>query len=71
MAVPIVVDKRTSGSPPLARFEQARLAGHVGERAIAVVAVQHVLSPIRDEQVFVAVVIVIANGDRRRPPLPQ
>src|SRR5262249_46343770 len=71
VAIPVVVDESTSGSPARARFEQARLAGDVGERSIAVVAVQDVLPPIRDEEVLVAVVVIVSNGDRGRPALPR
>jgi hypothetical protein len=46
---------------------QACLAGHVGKRAVAVVAEQHILVVIGEEQVIQAVVVVIADGDAGDP----
>ena len=48
-------------------LQQARLLGDVGERAVAVVAVEDVLAPVGDEEIVEAVVVVVADGDRRRP----
>src|SRR5579862_8426589 len=46
---------------------QVSLLGYVRERAIAVVVVEDVLSPIGDEKVVVAVVIVVADANRIGP----
>ena len=48
-------------------LQQARALGDVGESAIAVVAIEDVLAVIRDEDVFVAVIVVIADGDGLGP----
>ena len=66
-AVAIVVDPRAARSVAHIVLLQARLRGHVGERAIAVVVIQHVLAVVGDEEIVEAVVVVVADGHRRRP----
>ena len=44
------------------------LARHVGECAIAVVAVENVLTEVGDKQIFVPVVVVITH--REPTPIP-
>ena len=39
----------------------------VGERAVAVVVIEHVLAEVGDEQVIVAVVVVVADADALSP----
>ena len=48
---------------PVAIAAQAGLRGHVLERSVAPVAEQGVRPPPRDEQVGMAVVVVVADGD--------
>ena len=45
----------------------ARFCRDVGERAIAVVAIERAIAPIADEEIFVAVVIVIAGAHALAP----
>ena len=40
---------------------------HIGESAVAVVAVEDVLSPVSDEQIVEAVVVVIAHANAASP----
>ena len=46
----------------------AGLFRHVGERAIPIVVIERIFSPVGDEQVFKAVVIVVADANTGRPP---
>ena len=68
MTVPVVVDPRAARTPSALRDKQTGFLGHVLECAPAVVAIEHVLAPIRDEQVVEPVVVVIAHRDGRCPP---
>ena len=67
MAVAVVIDERAAGAPARAFMQQAGGFGDIGESAIAVVAIEDVLAPIRDEEIFEAVVVVIAYGDAGGP----
>jgi len=70
-AVAVVVDECCAGVPDGTRrrrvVDQAGLLRHIGERAVAVIAVQRVVAPVGDEQVGVAVVVVVRGGDALRP----
>ena len=46
---------------------EGRPCGDIGERAVAIVAIQNVLAPVGDEQIVESVVVVVANSDARRP----
>ena len=48
-------------------MEQAGLGGHVGKGAVAVVAVEAILAVVGDEEIFKAVVVVVADADALRP----
>ena len=61
LAIPVIVDKSRARAP--AARGHARFRGHVGERAISVVVVQHVVRKTRDVNVRIAVVVVIADGN--------
>src|SRR2546426_12139658 len=58
----VVVIEESRARAPAARGH-ARFRGHVGERAISVVVVQHVVRKTRDVNVRIAVVVVIADGN--------
>src|SRR5438034_10454586 len=66
-AVAIVVDKRAASVPTLAVPAHAGFVGHIGERAIAVIVVKHVLAKIGDEEIFEAVVVVVTNANALSP----
>ena len=66
-AVAIVIDERAARAPARPSMQQAGLLRHIGERAVAVVAVKDVLAPVGDEQIVEPVVVVVAHGDRRTP----
>src|SRR6185437_7600663 len=67
MAVAIIIDPGAAGPPQLRRLDKACFFRHVGECAIPVVAVEDVLAPVSDEEVFEAIVVVVANGNGARP----
>src|SRR5436190_17380846 len=67
MAVAVVIYKSASRAPPRALIEQAGLGGHVTERAITVIVEQHVVAEVGEEQVFVPVIVVIADADALSP----
>ena len=71
MAVAIIVHKGASGAPLGHGQNQARLAGDIGERAVAVVAEQHVPVPIGEKKIVEPVVVVVADGDARHPARPR
>ena len=62
VAVAVDVQKAGPGADLLAVADAGR-GGHVGERAVAVVAVQHVRAEVAHVEVRVAVVVVVADGD--------
>ncbi len=68
-SIAIIVDPGAARAPASALVPEAGCPGDVGERAVAIVAVERVLSPLRDEDIVEAVVIVIADGDSEGPVL--
>src|ERR1022692_831851 len=60
-AVPIVVQKRTASAEPRMRIPQSGFFGDVRKGAVAVVAIQDVLAPTGDEEIFKPVVVVVSN----------
>src|SRR5580693_7649863 len=64
MAVFVIVNPGAAGIP--ARFgaglEEAGAFGDVGEGAVAIVVIQNVLAVVGDEEIIVAVVVVVADA---------
>ncbi len=67
LAVAVVVHKCAAGVPALAIAGDAGLLAHIGERAVAVVVVENILAEVGDEQIFEAVVVVVADADALSP----
>ena len=69
------MSRKQAPAPTLSPSAHAGLCGHVGERAVAVVAVEDVRAEVVQVEVRVAVVVVVADGHaqpvarvcRRRP----
>ena len=61
VAVAVEIQETTAGAPSAGRPGEAGALGHVGERAVAVVMVEHVAAVVADEQIVESVVVVIAN----------
>ena len=63
MTVAVVIQKSTSGSPShRPRFPESGLLGHVRKSAVAIIAVEAILSVIGTKDVVEAIIVVI--GDR-------
>ena len=62
MAVPVVVEKAASRSPPVAASGNTRILRNVFERAVAVVAIQDVLAPITHEEIVESIVVEVPNA---------
>ena len=67
VAVAIVIGEGAAGIPARNFLKQTSRLGDIGEGAVSIIAVEHVLAPIGDEQVFEAIVVVVAYAHRRRP----
>ncbi len=67
MAIAIVVHPTAARPVADCRLAQSRVFGHIGECAVAVVVIEHVLAVVGDEEVVEAVVVVVADGHRGRP----
>ena len=65
--VAVVIDPSAAGVPADALFVQPCFLGDVGERPVAIVVPEHVLSPVGAEQIVPAVVVVVAHADRDAP----
>ena len=66
-SVAIVVEERAAGSPARARVRQTRAPRDIFKRAVGAIVVQPVVSEVADEQIVVAVVVVVADA-RALPP---
>src|SRR6185295_1028757 len=66
-AVPVVIEKGAAGAPPRAGVRDPRAIGHLLKAAVAAVVIQTISSPVADEQIVVAVVVVIADAGALSP----
>src|SRR5262249_7458313 len=69
-AVAIVVEERAAGPPArprAARVLESRRLRHVLERSVAAVAIETVLAEVADEEIVVAVAIVVADARALAP----
>ena len=57
------MSRKQAPAPTLSAVGHAGLRGHVGERAVAVVAVEHVRAEVVEVEVGIAVVVVVADRD--------
>ena len=67
MAVAVVVHEGAAGAPGLAGAGDTGFVADVGESAVAVVVVQHVVAVVSDIQVDVAVVVVVTDAHALSP----
>src|SRR5690349_13446821 len=69
MAVLVVIHEAASVVPTRTRtvLSEARLLRHVGEGAISVVVIKSVLTPVGDEEVVPAVVVVVSDAHSLTP----
>ena len=66
-AIAVVVDKRAAGAEARFRVKQSGFLSHFGKGAIAVIAIQLVLPVISYEDIFKAVVVIVADADAASP----
>src|ERR1039458_1977562 len=67
LAVAVVINKTATGAPLAPRGLEPSLGSYVAKRAVPVVSIQHVLSPVSDEQIEIAVVVVVADARALSP----
>src|SRR6201992_589539 len=67
MAVAIAIEERADGIPPLRGLQQTRFGGYIGERAITVIPVEHVLPVVADEEIVPPVAVVITYATTLTP----
>src|ERR1700730_10840004 len=61
MSIAVVVEECASRAPTAGRIGQTRRTGYIRERSVAVVAVEDVLSPVGDEQIVEAIIVIVAH----------
>ena len=61
-AVVVEIQEGRARLQGVARHRDARPGGHVGEAPVALVVVEHVVAVVRDQDVHVAVVVVVPDG---------
>src|SRR5690348_17097688 len=66
-AVTVVVDESAAGVPALAVPGYARFVGYIDKRSITIVVIKDILAEVTDEEIFEAVVIVIADANTLPP----
>ena len=66
-AVAIVVDEGTPCTPARALARNACLLAHIGERAVTVVVIHHILAKVGDEQIIPTIVVIISNTHALSP----
>jgi hypothetical protein len=67
VAVPVVVEKRTTGAPANLRLVKPGFMRDIGKRAVSVVAEKNVVSPETAKQVVPSIIVVIAYTDAGLP----
>src|SRR5579862_4628892 len=71
MAIAIIIDKGAPGIPALQAGSSPRsyagLGCYFGERAVAVVVIECAIPPVRDEQVIVAIVVIVSRAHALAP----
>src|SRR5690242_10904786 len=67
MPVAIVIYERAAGIPALAVAGNASFVRHIGKRAVTIVVIKNVLAKVAHEEIFKAVVIVIADANTLPP----
>src|SRR5450755_2178392 len=68
MAVAIIVQECAPGTPTRRTiFPKAGLLGHVGKRAISIVAVEAVLSEVGAEDIVETIVVIVSDANGVRP----
>jgi hypothetical protein len=69
--IAVIIDAGATRFPSALRLNESGPARYVRESSIAVVTIQDVLTPVSDEQVVKAVIVVVADGDAEGPVLAE
>src|SRR5277367_879622 len=67
MAVTVVINEGAAIAPGFSSTCDAGFFADVREGAVAIVAIQNIFSVVGDEQVFVTVIVIIADADALAP----
>jgi len=67
LAVAIVIDECAAGIPALATGGDAGFFADVGESAVAIVVIENIFAEVGDEEIFEAIVVVVADADTLAP----
>src|SRR5437016_14638218 len=67
MPIAVIVDERRPGAPARFFADQSGVLRYIGEGSVAIVPIEFVLSPVRNEQILEPVVVVVADTNARRP----
>ena len=67
MAIAIVVDERAACVPARAFAGDAGFLADVGESSISVVVIENIFAVVGDEEIFVAIVVVVTDADALSP----
>ena len=67
VAVAVVVEERAAGVPSGLRLQEACFGGDIGEGAVAVIAIEDILSVVADEEIVPAIVVVVADAATLSP----
>src|ERR1035437_8424676 len=67
MPITVVVKKSTTGAEGRALFEQTGLRCDIRKGAVTIVPIQAVLAEVCDEEIFVAVVVVVSDANAVGP----
>jgi len=67
ISITIEIQESTASTPAIARLEQSSLPGLVTKGAIAHIAIQNVLPPLRNKQIRVTMVIDISDANALTP----
>ncbi len=65
--IAVIVHEGATRIPAIAFARDARLLADIGERAIAVIVIKHILPKVRDEQIVPSVIIVVADANALAP----
>ena len=71
MAVAVVIEPGAARAPANLFVVKAGFASDIGERAVAIVAKEDVVSPEAAEEIVPAVVVVVADANASLPPGPR
>src|SRR5260370_3954342 len=65
----VAIEVRPCGARRPVAQRNSSLLGHIGKRAIVIVVVEAILSPVGDEDVGPTIVVIIADSYAESPPV--